>query len=137
MSAAKVMILTPGSHLHPAPDNHQRLLVILRGAVHMASTDPSTSQVSPVSQKSLHQPGTNGQAQPQTGQFHAEETPFSSGSSSCGHVLDKDIPDARGSSFGLPGLLQGTALDVHVTAESVVEAYSIPWSLIQVGFLLS
>ena len=59
--------------------------------------------------------------------------PSSSGSSSL--TCDRDIPDARGCAFGLPGLLQGSALEVHVTAETVVEAYSIPWSLIQVWLL--
>lgn len=51
-------------------------------------------------------------------------------------MQEKDILDARGCAFALPGLLLGRALDVHVTAKTVVEAYSIPWSLVLVGVLL-
>ena len=48
---------------------------------------------------------------------------------------EKCILDARGCAFGLPGLLQGSGLQVQANAETVIEAYSIPWSLIQVGHL--
>ena len=47
-------------------------------------------------------------------------------------LSDRYILDARGCAFGLPGLLQGSALAADVVSETVVEAYSIPWSLIQV-----
>lgn len=190
MAAAKVKILPPGTHLHPAADDHQQLLVILRGAIHIAATadraGQGSRQGSPVQQPAaqpevlpdaeqprlhnqtdaalLQTPGavltvaheqqdaesdsTAGEAisgragqpqtgqpqtgQSQTGQSQAGQTPSSSASNSL--VRDRDIPDARGCAFALPGLLQGTALEVHVTAETVVEAYSIPWSLIQVGY---
>ena len=49
------------------------------------------------------------------------------------HMQDGLILDAQGCAFGLPGLLQDSDLGVHVTAETLVEACSIPWSTIQVG----
>lgn len=199
MSAAKVMILPPGSNLYPAADDHQQLLVILRGAIHTGCTAQRAGQGSqrgsspqggnvqqPAAKPDLllsaeqprlynqtnaaglqipgaastisreqqqtdsgHPHSGAGQADPgragpspagqaqtgqsQTGQSQTGHMPSGSSSSSSS-MQDKDILDARGCAFGLPGLLQGTALEVHVTAETVVEAYSIPWSLIQVGF---
>lgn len=167
MAAAKVMIFAPQSHLHPSADNHEHLLVVLRGAVHLTTSAPQSSkQVSSLQQpdaKSGHLPDgvqphldyqtdaaslqtsepmqSHDQAHAESGHMQsvAEQDPaghMPSGNASSSPMQDKDILDARGCAFALPGLLLGTALDVHVTAKTVVEAYSIPWRLIQVGFWL-
>lgn len=175
MAAAKVMVLPPGSPLHPASDNHQQLLVILRGAVHMTASNPPRSHQASSQQQpdATSSPLSNGK-QPQlddqsdaagpmlshdltnaesdhmhsgAGQGdggaagHSHAGPFQAGHSPArgvggSQMQEKGILDARGCAFALPGLLLGKALDVHVTAKTVVEAYSIPWSLIQVGVLL-
>ena len=44
----------------------------------------------------------------------------------------KDVLDARGCAFGLPGLMLGAPLDTRVAAKTVVEAYAVPWVLFQV-----
>lgn len=173
MAAAKVMVLPPGSPLHPATDNHQQLLVILRGAVHMTASNPQRSHQpsnqaqhgatsGPVSNgKQPHLGDQSDAASLSHGLTHAESDHMRSGAGQgdagmAGHsharpsqagqspaagvgssqMQEKDILDARGCAFALPGLLLGRALDVHVTAKTVVEAYSIPWSLIQVKVLL-
>ena len=180
MAAAKVMALAPGSHLHPCADNHQQLLVVLRGAVHITTsesqsinhattlqqpdgthvvrlegkeprlygqTDAASLQTSGSTQshgaahaESRHLQSVAGQGPAgRAGQSHAgppQAGQLPSDSASSSQMQDKDILDARGCAFALPGLLLGSALDVHVTAKTVVEAYSIPWSLIQAGFLL-
>ena len=48
-----------------------------------------------------------------------------------------DILDARGCAFGLPGFLQQTPLEVQVKAKTVVEAFEVPWALLQVRQCLS
>ena len=170
MAAAKVMILAPDSHLHPSADNPEQLLVILRGAVHMATSETQSNNQQPDAESGPLQDGgqphldnqtdaaslqtsesmqSHDQAgaksshmQSETGQGpagragQAQAGQLSSGGASSSHVQDRDILDARGCAFALPGLLLGSALDVHVTAKTVVEAYSIPWSLIQVGSVL-
>ncbi len=47
-------------------------------------------------------------------------------------ALQQDVLDARGCAFGLPGLMLGEPLDARVAAKTVVEAYAIPWVLLQV-----
>lgn len=47
-------------------------------------------------------------------------------------TAQKDVLDARGCAFGLPGLILGAPLDARVAAKTVVEAYAIPWALLQV-----
>lgn len=173
MAAAKVMVLPPGFPLHPASDNHQQLLVILRGAVQMTASNPQRSHQASNQQQpdAKSSPRPNGKqlqlgdesdaASLSHGLTHAESDHMRSGAgqddvgraghshaglsqagqgptggASSSQMQDKDILDARGCAFALPGLLLGRALDVHVTAKTVVEAYSIPWSLILVGVLL-
>lgn len=172
MAAAKVMVLAPESHLYPCGDNHEQLLVVLRGAVHMTasqsqssnhSTDvqhpDGTSAVLPDQQQPRQESQTDAASLQTSGsmvsydpalaesrhlQTVAGQGPVGpsqtgqlpSGSASSSQMQEKAILDARGCAFALPGLLLGSALDVHVTAKTVVEAYSIPWSLIQVAFLI-
>ena len=47
-------------------------------------------------------------------------------------AAQKDVLDARGCAFGLPGLMLGAPLDARVAAKTVVEAYAVPWALLQV-----
>ncbi len=47
-------------------------------------------------------------------------------------TAQKDVLDACGCAFGLPGLMLGEPLDARVAAKTVVEAYAVPWVLIQV-----
>ncbi len=47
-------------------------------------------------------------------------------------AAQKDVLDARGCAFGLPGLMLNKPLDARVAAKTVVEAYAVPWVLIQV-----
>ena len=44
----------------------------------------------------------------------------------------KDVLDARGCAFGLPGFMLGAPLNTRVAAKTVVEAYAVPWVLFQV-----
>ena len=44
----------------------------------------------------------------------------------------KDVLDARGCAFGLPDLMLGAPVDARVDAKTVVEAYAVPWGLLQV-----
>ena len=156
MAAAKVMVLAPESHLYPCGDNHEQLLVVLRGAVHMTasqsqssnhSTDvqhpDGTSAVLPDQQQPRQESQTDAASLQTSGSMVSYDSTLAeshqqlpSGSASSSEMQEKAILDARGCAFALPGLLLGSALDVHVTAKTVVEAYSIPWSLIQVGFLI-
>lgn len=43
----------------------------------------------------------------------------------------KDVLDARGCAFGLPDLMLGAPVDARVDAKTVVEAYAVPWGLLQ------
>ncbi len=47
-------------------------------------------------------------------------------------TAQKDVLDARGCAFGLPGLMLGEPLDMRVAAKTVVEVYAVPWVLLQV-----
>ncbi len=47
-------------------------------------------------------------------------------------TAQKDVLDARGCAFGLPGLMLGEPLDTRVAAKTVVEVYAVPWVLLQV-----
>lgn len=43
-----------------------------------------------------------------------------------------DVLAAQGCAFGLPDVMQVAALDVTVTAQTVVEAFEVPWVLLKV-----
>ena len=43
-----------------------------------------------------------------------------------------DVLQAQGCAFGLPYVMQVAALDVTVTAQTVVEAFEVPWVLLKV-----
>ena len=98
-------------------------------------------QTHPQTESGLHESGllppnsemqSQGQSHEQShGQSHGDGQ-VASGQKGSSQMLDRHILDAQGCAFGLPGLLQGSDLGVHVTAETLVEACSIPWSTIQV-----
>ncbi|KAL0027925.1 hypothetical protein WJX79_003037 [Trebouxia sp. C0005] len=46
-------------------------------------------------------------------------------------TAQKDVLDARGCAFGLPELMLGEPLTARVAAKTAVEAYEVPWLLLQ------
>lgn len=118
------------------PDDGLSNVSSLNGRSSQIADNSSSSNLSPavvsnhqqdVLDTVSEQSGRQGKSFQQLPRSHDEAT-----SGSHQQAAAWDVLAAQGCAFGLPSVMQVAALDVTVTAQTVVEAFEVPWVLLKV-----